>query len=122
MKRIMIVDDDEQFRTMLKDVLEQNGYMTVEAADGGEAMEQMERNPADIVIVDVIMPVMDGLETIIRMRREYPFVRFIAISGGGRIEPQNYLDSAEKLGAFRSFSKPIDNQQLLAAVEELLAE
>jgi CheY-like chemotaxis protein len=122
MKRIMIIDDDEQFRTMLKKMLEQNGYTTVEAANGERAMKEMERNPADIMIVDIIMPVMDGLETIIHMQREYPFVKLIAISGGGRIEPQNYLNSAEKLGAVCSFTKPIDNQELLSAIEELLTD
>ena len=120
MKRIMIIDDDEKFRAVLKKVLGHYGYTTVEAADGEKAMEEMERNPADIAIVDIIMPVMDGLETIIRMHSEYPFVKFIAISGGGRIGPQSYLDTAEKLGAFRSFTKPIDNRQLLKAVDELL--
>ena len=119
MKRIMIIDDDKQFRTVLKKVLAQHGYPTVEAANGEDAMAQMECNPSDIVIVDIIMPVMDGLETIMKMQNEYPFVKLIAISGGGRIKPQNYLDSAEKLGAVCSFTKPIDNRQLLEAVEEL---
>jgi len=119
-KHIMIIDDDQQFRHMLKTVLESSGYEISEAPNGAAAFKRMECKPADLIIVDILMPEMDGLETIIRMRDDYPFVKVVAVSGGGRIEPDNYLRSAEKLGALRTFTKPFDNQQLLTAVREML--
>jgi len=78
-------------------------------------------NPMDLVITDIIMPEKEGLEIITEFRREYPSVKLIAISGGGRIGPANYLKMAKLLGAERTFAKPVDTSQLLSAIEELLA-
>jgi DNA-binding NarL/FixJ family response regulator len=73
------------------------------------------------VITDLIMPEQEGLETITALRRDYPGLKIIAISGGGRIGPEAYLPAARELGADRVFSKPFDVQELAETVRELLS-
>ncbi len=118
--RILVIDDDEQMRTLLRQVIEWAGYEVVEAEDGREGMIQQRREPADLVITDLIMPEQEGLETITGLKKEYPDLKIIAISGGGRIGPDAYLPAAKELGADRIFSKPFDVKELAQAVKELL--
>ncbi|MFH1679321.1 MAG: response regulator [Candidatus Eisenbacteria bacterium] len=122
MARILIVDDDEQVRTMLRITFEEAGYEAGEAPDGSAAIRRQRENPADLVITDLIMPEKEGLETIMDLRKEWPGARIIAISGGGRLVPGDYLLHARRLGANRVFRKPIDRKKLLGAVRELLEE
>jgi DNA-binding response OmpR family regulator len=119
--RILVIDDDEQMRILLRQVMEWAGYEVIEAGDGREGMLKQRKQQADLVITDLIMPEQEGLETITSLRREYPEVKIIAISGGGRIGPDAYLPAAQELGADRVFSKPFDVRQLAATVKELLA-
>ncbi|MBM4132114.1 response regulator, partial [bacterium] len=76
--------------------------------------------PYDLVITDIIMPEKDGIEAIMDLRRGRPGLRLIAISGGGRAEPESYLHSAQLLGADRTLRKPFSNEAIVAAVAELL--
>jgi len=122
MARILVVDDDEQVRTMLRLTLEGAGYETEDAPDGRSAMHLQERKPADLVITDIMMPDKDGLETILDLRRQWPEAKIIAISGGGRVIPHDYLDHAKLLGAEKVFTKPIEREELLTAIRELLGE
>ncbi len=119
--RILVIDDDEQMRILLRQVMEWAGYEVIEAGDGREGMLKQRKQRADLVITDLIMPEQEGLETITSLRREYPELKIIAISGGGRIGPDAYLPAAQELGADRVFSKPFDVRQLAATVKELLA-
>ncbi len=120
MALILVVDDDNQIRRMLRRILEKEGYEVVEAIDGDEAMRIYQERPVDLVITDLIMPKKEGIETIIELRRIFPEVKIIAISGGGRVGPAIYLTMAEKLGASRIFTKPFEKDELLAAVKELV--
>jgi len=120
--RILVVDDDEQIRTMLVMTLEEAGYEADEAADGRAAIRKQREKPADLVITDLIMPEKEGLETIMDLRKEWPSTKIIAISGGGRAVPGDYLLHARHLGAARVFRKPIERSELLGAVRELLGE
>jgi len=120
MTLILVVDDDNQIRGMLRRLLEKEGYEVVEAIDGTEAMRLYQERPVDLVITDLIMPNKEGIETIIELRRIFPEVKIIAISGGGRVGPATYLSMAEKLGASRIFTKPFENDELLTAVKELV--
>ena len=120
MARILVIDDDRQVRTMLRTMLELEGYEVEDAPDGKEGLELFHRKPADLIITDIIMPEKDGMEIIIEMRRELPDVKIIAISGGGHIIPDHYLDSAELFGAVRTFAKPIERKEFLEAVKEIL--
>ena len=120
MANILIIDDDDQFRTMLRKMIERNGYEVIEASDGKEGINLYRKNPTDIIITDLIMPGKDGIETIQELKKDFPDIKIIAISGGGRIGPQDYLHLAKMLGAKRTFTKPIELPELLKAIEELL--
>jgi DNA-binding response OmpR family regulator len=120
MARILVVDDDDQVRTMLRITLEREGYEVEEAPDGQVAISLYHQQAVDLVITDIVMPEKEGIETIMELRRSNPDVKIIAISGGGRVNPEDYLRWAGKFGAQRSFTKPVDRVELLAAVCELL--
>jgi CheY-like chemotaxis protein len=122
MPRILVVEDDYQVRTMLRLTLERLGYEVDEAANGEVACEKFRSRPFDLTITDIVMPEKEGIGTIIDIRREDPDAKIIAISGGARGGPGIYLDSAEKFGAARTFTKPVDPKELLLAVQELLGE
>jgi len=116
MSRILIVDDDEQLRTMLRMFLQSAGHEVLEASDGRLIGKALEQHP-DLIVTDVLMPGTDGLEVIIELRRKNPNVRIIAMSGGGSIKGQSYLTLAEKLGAKSSLAKPFSKSEFLDAVE-----
>src|SRR5437868_225744 len=121
MSSILLVDDDEQFRTMLSEVLTRAGYEVQTACDGNEASRMYRRQPADLVITDLIMPEKEGLEMIMELRRNYPEARIIAMSGGGRNGTVNYLEAARAFGAQQVLNKPFFHQEILEAVRGVLA-
>ncbi len=122
MPRILVIDDEARVRNMLGQALERAGYEVVAAGDGAEGMAQYRDAPVDLIITDIIMPEKEGIETIVEMRREFPDVKIIAISGGGKGHPDSYLQMARKLGADWTFAKPLIRHELLAAIRELLEE
>ena len=120
MARILIIDDDPQILDMLGQTLEREGYDIVKALNGNEGIKLYRENHVDLIITDIIMPEKDGIETIFELRKDLPDLKIIAISGGGRIEPEEYLFVAQKLGVQRTFAKPVARAELLKAVRELL--
>jgi DNA-binding response OmpR family regulator len=118
--RILVIDDEEPMRLMLRRSLTKAGDEAIEAANGKEALSLQEKNPADLIITDIIMPEMEGIDTIMAFRENYPRVKIIAISGGGQIGSDEYLDLADKLGADWTFAKPFSLNRLMSAVKELL--
>jgi CheY-like chemotaxis protein len=118
--RICLIEDDKPLRNVLARFLKLAGYEVVEAEHGRQALQTMELTPADLVITDMIMPEMDGVETIVALRREYPKVKIIAMSGGGLRTADQYLQLAQMLGAQKVFSKPIFPQELLDAIGSLI--
>jgi len=121
MKSILVIDDDVQVRQLLRLMLEQAGYMVFDAADGNEGIKRFHADPTDLVVTDIIMPEKEGIETIRELRRDYPGVKIIAISGGGRVSAGDYLKTAESFGVHRTFTKPFEREELLEAIEELLS-
>jgi CheY-like chemotaxis protein len=121
MAKILIADDDQQVRVMLKMTLERAGYDVVEAEDGNEAVAKFKAEKPDLVVTDIVMPEKEGIETIMELRALDPAVQIIAISGGGRINPEDYLAWAQKFGVEETFTKPVDRALLLEAVEGLLS-
>ncbi len=117
---ILVVDDDETLRTVVCRTLQAAGYHTVEAGDGRQGYDQIRRQPVDLVITDIIMPEVEGLELILRLQCDFPQLPILAISGGGRISPEDYLQSARYCGAARVLSKPFERLDLLAEVAALL--
>ena len=120
MKRILVIDDDKQIREMLREILEREGYEVEDAENGKNALAIQQASPCDLIITDLIMPEQDGVETIMEFIQRDPAVKIIAISGGGRIGPRDYLEMAEALGAKKTFYKPFKRPEILAAVRELL--
>lgn len=123
MASVLVVDDEDQIRQLIRETLEQAGYQVTEARDGKDALQQYRQSPADLVIMDILMPDQDGLESITTLKHEFPNVKVIAITGGSdMIGILNFLDVAKMLGARRTLQKPFDMHALLdAAATELQA-
>ena len=121
MESVLIIEDDEYVRQMLKQTFERAGYEVATASNGRVGVQMYESQPFSVVITDIIMPDMEGVETITYLKKRNPDVKIIAISGGGRNNPQSYLSLAERLGAAFTFTKPVDRQELLEAVQGLAA-
>jgi len=130
MQRILIVDDESDVRDSIKSVLDLAGYTVRTAENAADALDQLERMPIDVVITDIIMPKMNGVQAIESIRKAFPRVRIVAISGGGNfglaayqptaITTNAYLASAEKAGAHLVLTKPFEAEDLIEAVEKLL--
>ena len=120
MALILIIDDEPQIRSMLKLMLERDGYEVAEAPDGIEGIKIHRQNPADLIITDLIMPNKDGIGMIIELKKEFPDVKIIAMSGGGLNKPEGYLKGAKKLGAACTLTKPIDRDELLRVIKDVL--
>ena len=119
--KILLVDDDELFAVMLQRSLVVFGYEVARARDGREAMKLYDPETFNLVVTDLIMPDMEGVELIVALRRLNPAVKIIAMSGGGRNQPEAYLSIAQKVGAGRTLAKPFPIATLSAMVKECLA-
>ncbi|HTQ52249.1 MAG TPA: response regulator [Candidatus Acidoferrales bacterium] len=119
MIRILLIEDDSNLRRMLYYDLIEAGYTVSEAIHGADGLRQLHAHPADLVITDMLMPEMDGVETVQQLRRSFPGLKIIAISGGGLASPDHYLKIAQKLGADKTLKKPFTFPELLDAIHEL---
>lgn len=116
--KILIIDDEPQIREILRIWFEQEGFTVLDAENGREGVKMQRRNPAQLLICDLIMPDQEGIETITSFKKEFPAVGIIAISGGGKIGPDSYLEIAVQLGAWKAFKKPLDIPQLIESTRE----
>ena len=114
MATILIIDDEESMRVLLCSALKAAGYEVVEAANGRQGLELYRLRPTDLIITDIAMPELNGLDMILELTRHFLHAKVIAISGVG--EEQNVLDVAKLLGARRTIQKPFSMLQLLNAV------
>lgn len=121
MASLLIIDDDDTIRSLLGNFLSSAGHTVREAADGDEGLKLYRAQPADLVITDMVMPVKEGLGTIMELRREYPQARIVAMSGGLAHNAGLYLHMAERLGAVRIIRKPFTLELLEATIAEALA-
>jgi CheY-like chemotaxis protein len=119
MARVLVIDDESQMRQLLCEALERRGDTVDQAANGREALQRLAECQPDLVITDLVMPEMEGIETIQALRRKCPGIPIIAISGGGRVNPEGYLSMAGQIGANRTLAKPFQLKEILAAVREL---
>lgn len=132
MASILIVDDEEDIRDALQMILESVGYDVKVSSDGNEAVKFQRKEPADLIITDIIMPGKDGVSTIKEIRQEFPHTRIIAISGGGGVHSTEYipeaitttayLAAAKEVGADLIFTKPFERMDLIKAVDELIGK
>ena len=114
MATILIIDDEVGIRALLRFTLEAAGHEVVEAANGREGLALYRRRPADLVITDIAMPELNGLDMMLELTRYFLDAKVIAISGVGG--EANVLDRAKLLGARRTFHKPFGMVQLIDAV------
>ena len=119
---VLVIEDDDHLRCLLRAVLERAGHTVEDAPNGAAGLRRFSTHPADVVVTDIIMPEKEGLETIIELKRDYPHVKIIAISGGGAALDAQYLPSAKALGADRTLEKPFEPREVIEAVGGLLRE
>ena len=121
MARVIVADDDEKIRAMVRLILRHDGHDVVTANDGASALKAARESGADLLVSDVFMPDVDGLELIRRIRQEMPDIKIISMSGGGFGGTMDMLTVARHLGASVTLHKPFTASALLAAVEQALA-
>ena len=122
MTQILVVDDDPKVRWFCRSVLQHAGYVVAEAPNGRAALAALREGPAELLLCDVFMPEMDGIETILQLQRHGHAPKIIAMSGGGsHLDRQNVLKIAGHLGAVRVLEKPFTADVLLDAVGDVLA-
>ncbi|HEV7611465.1 MAG TPA: response regulator [Steroidobacteraceae bacterium] len=129
--RILVIDDEAFVREALERVLKSPATTVVGAPDAAAGLALMRQSPVDLVIVDVVLPGMDGAAVVKEIRRDYPRVRIIAISGGGNIglsayrpeaiSTNAYLAACSKAGADRVLPKPFETAELRAMIEEVFS-
>jgi len=120
MSYILVVDDNEHIRTVVRRILEREGHTVIEIMDSEQVPDMIKTNNFDLIITDILMPGKEGISTIMELRKEYPELKIIAISGGGSYEPYGYLDMAKRVGANRTIPKPFNRQELLDVVNDVL--
>lgn len=114
--RILIVDDNEEFRSILKTILERKGFVVTEAADGQEAVERMAIEPAQMAIVDLDMPRMNGIELTKRVKKDYPGVPVMMITAYASFYSPGEILAA---GVDAFLQKPVDFGRLTQAIDSL---
>jgi CheY-like chemotaxis protein len=119
-QRILVVDDDGDVRELVCRMLEQDGYEAVPAEGGRQALERLNLVAPDLVITDVVMPEVDGFEVLLKLRHLAPGTGALVMSGGGRVTPDVYLETARRLGASAVLRKPFTRAEMLEAVHQIL--
>jgi DNA-binding response OmpR family regulator len=119
--KILVIDDDHMVRYALSRILQRSGYDVVTASDGKRGMMLVRQELPDVVITDIIMPEQEGVETISLLRHQYPQMKIIAISGGGRIRNIDFLEMARSLGADDVISKPFEADELLGRLRRVMS-
>jgi DNA-binding response OmpR family regulator len=114
---LLLIDDDNQLRPFYRLALERAGYRVVEAADGLDGVRAYRQSPTDVVVLDVFMPGLGGLDALCRLRRLDPAARVVVMSAGGEAP----LAEALALGAATALHKPFGLSELLEAVKRALA-
>lgn len=121
MSRILVIDDDKFVRTSIRAVIEGVGHEVSGASDAETGLSLQRADPFDAAIVDLIMPNKEGLETIRELKRDFPTLPIIAISGGGEIVRKNFFQAAQLFGADFTLEKPFDGGELLATLASALS-
>lgn len=118
--RLMVIDDDMLVRATLKAILADAGYDVTLAVDGKDGLRQLGGQPIDLVITDILMPEMEGIETIQTIRRRCPEIKILAISGSVTEQGPMFLEMAGKLGADEVLAKPSSPERIVEVIQGLL--
>jgi DNA-binding response OmpR family regulator len=118
--RLLIADHDHELRAGLAAMLNAAGYDVLHAADGKSALEIQAQTPAEVVIVEMLLPKLDGFEIMVHLSREVARPKFVAMTSGGKLGPDFYLRTALQLGAHGTLAKPFEHKRLLGMVHRIL--
>jgi len=121
MANILLVDDDAMVLATVRKMLERGGHAVTVGRDGREAIRVCEQAVPDLLLIDIIMPDKEGVETIIDVRKRWPDLPIVAMSGGGRRDASDFLHVARKLGADATIEKPFTGEALTAVIGKLLS-
>lgn len=117
-RSVLVVDDEETIRTVLKRILDREGYSVIEASNGQEALDQMGKTPAQFVISDIQMPVLDGLELLVQLKDKYPETKVLMITGyGTEYSPEMAISS----GADYFITKPFRSTDIALTLRLMAA-
>lgn len=119
MAKILIIEDDDLLRDVLAKSLEIAGHQVTQAANGQEGVDLYRASPAELVITDLVMPIQEGVETIMQLRRFRSDLPIVAMSGGVP-NSKLYLNIAGRIGAHRILAKPFTPRHLITVVNDLL--
>jgi len=117
---VVVIDDQEPIRRIVRRALEQAGHQVLDAEDGELGLQLLERHAVDVVVSDIFMPGMDGIQMLRQIRKQYPAVKVIVMSGGDSSGMLDLRRDAELLGAVKSLSKPFTTHEIVAVVNSVL--
>jgi len=117
--KVLVVDDNPAILELLNETLAEHGYEVTTSCDGVDAIQKISDISPDIVITDIVMPGIDGIELLLSLRKDTPEIKIIAMSGGNRGHADTYLHMAEKLGANAIINKPFEISELLGKLKVL---
>lgn len=119
MAKILVIDDEKVVRMAITYKLKKEGHEVIEAEDGEDGIEKYRKDPADLIITDIIMPNKEGFETIKDLNQEFPDAKIVAMSGGGATSSKNYLDIAKKFNVVDVFEKSFEWEEMIKIVRKI---
>lgn len=122
MLRVLVIEDEAMIRQLIRQTVEQSGHRVEEAANGRIGLQSLHQAEFDLVITDLVMPETDGLEVLGVIKRQWPELPVIAMSGGGRLGDGDNLQAARDLGAAATLAKPFTLRELRQMVEDVCAQ
>ena len=120
--KILVIDDDLHIRDMLTEMLQDSGYQVVTATNGYEGIKEYSRADFQLIIMDILMPEKEGIETYRELKQADSDVKVIAISGGGQIGAEQYLRMIRYFGVQHTFEKPVEKKKLLSTIDSIIEQ
>lgn len=117
--RVLVIEDNEAFRKLTLRWFQSYGIEAEGAPNGARGLELQRARPADVIVTDIFMPEMEGIETIHELRKEFPAAKIIAMSGRDPMAKFDAFEVAREVGAAKTFKKPFRFEDLIAAVRDL---
>jgi len=121
-KNILLIDDDAAIIKFLQRVLQQKNFTVYSASNGRLGLDWLKREKVDLIITDIDMDVMDGMEIVEVVKKDFPSIKIIAYSGGSRVTNMDLLPVVKILGADRTIQKPAAPETIIEAITQLDAE
>lgn len=122
MATVLVIDDVEYVRASIVRILSKEGHTLIEAQNGKEGLEILQKSPVDVLILDVVMPEMGGVEMLIKVKSQFPHIKTIFITGHVPKNSNAFATLSTTYGVKKILFKPFKGEELLSLVKELLAE